>query len=497
MKVVPGSNGNPAPVQQAYPLQTGQQQPSYINDPNIRPVFKRVDSRGQFPFQPRQPGPYPNQQTQQPVPQGTVLQGSVRPPPLRPQPSGGYIAQRPPLSQTPRFPTPISQQRHAAPENITQNNPEYRPRPINPTEFPQRISAPQRPPPPPGQISTAPRGPAITSQKPPGSVPQSPVSGSFDQSYKRSFTLDQTDNSSFDETNKDRPYLSQIKNQAFRQSKTDITSSDQYRSSSSLGVAQDPEKDIDTSGLNGKTSNHEEMAERSDSRSGLYKEQALHSSMHKIDEDEDDLVVKPSFKGSGTIRSISGSSENITQKLNSTNTLSSQDSTKQSFNIDNRNKTQDVQPQLIKYPQPKPNVIPDVKSPYSQVSNTGLYYTDSPKMESIDSNKYRSNQEGEYKQQYGNDNDVVIAPARYSDSQRLSGFPPQKPNMLPTNGTKSSDVIMSKTYQTPVDDTWANVNVKSGGIIKNAIPQTTRSDKNYNRQTMSARYRKSGAFYLL
>lgn len=254
MKVVPG-NSNPtvAQLQQQGYVQVSGPQPNVINDPNQRPVLRRVDSRGQFPYRP--PGPYQNP----PPVQGAPPQ---RPPqPIRPP--GAYIPQRPPPPQgQPRFPTPIPQ-RFPPPETPPEG---YR-RPINSPENQFARFPTPRPPQPP-----LPR-PTIAPQRSiPGPIPYDPKKTTPDQDY--------------DEPPK--PFLAQIRNQSFSSSKnSDIMSPSQ-------DDRQDPEKDIDTTTLNGKT--HEEPPKNP-------------PSMLKIEEDDDDLVVpktpikpKPDPKYSGTTK---------------------------------------------------------------------------------------------------------------------------------------------------------------------------------------------------
>lgn len=534
MKVVPG-NGNP--VLQPTSVSSVGHQPTLSGDQGQRPVLRRVDSRGGFPpAQYRPPGPYINQQP--PVQQAPV---TVRPPQPRPQPPpGAHFAPRPPpapINQQ-RYPPP---QRYAPPDNLTQSNPPpdiYR-RPINTLpegQTTQRPPTPQRPPQPPAPLTTTTRPPAVTQQRSfPSPPPQSPVqtSGSFDQGYKKSYILDPSEsNLSHEQNGSNKPNISQIKNQSFSQSKnSDLNSSqeklyrtDEYRSSSSLGFVQDPEKDVDTTALNGKTSSHEDITERPDSRAGLVKEQ---TNMHKIDEDDDDSVITPSRVNlTGIVRSITGSNDSLSQKSIDLNEPIKQikninPEMKQAyiFNPEMKqtsgyiqetkpilSKPQESQPQIIKYPPiTKSNVMPEIKQhiypqPYSH--NTEHL----TKLEPSD-NKYMKTYEQDY-QKY--DNDVITAPMRAITPEPHRIVSHEKPTTLQT---VKKQVSIEKQYQSP---NWAvnkQERIKTPESGKNKLlsptspatprnkmdkrvlsPRTEMSINNYlNRRSASAKFHRPGA----
>lgn len=337
------SSGQQIPHQQHPQPQHYQPQTQQPNFTGPRPVLRRTDSRSSLSY--RQPAP-PTYQNQAPIPgvQGGVIR---QPSPTQPRPplqGSNYFGQRPLANPGPRFPNPPlpQQQQQQAPIRYSQYDNQAQPespfrRAVN-TVTESQIR-PQRP-----AVQPGPRPPGIYPQKPLSTAPilqSQPIVGTnIDPGSKKNHILDNLDinasQSAGSEQNgstieaKSDVSKAKIQNSYQAKSSVDLISGnaseklqkyDDVRSSSSLGFVQDPEKDFDTAALNGKSSSREEITERPESRSGLLsRDHSTHSSMQKIDEDDDDAVITPARTayGTGNIRSgkssKSNSSDNVSQK---------------------------------------------------------------------------------------------------------------------------------------------------------------------------------------
>lgn len=369
MKVAPGSQQSAQHVPQV-PTQQYQNQnnQSYLGP---RPVLRKSDSRTSI--SPRPPGPqgptgqtvYPGSLSSQnstlqnpPGPYAPPQSGNFRPPiPQQPRPQN--FAPRP-LNAPQRFPNPQYQQppnqqppaRYGLYEHVPNPPPpgqegNFR-RAVNAvTEGQLRFARPPQP-----QLQVAqPRSPGIFPQKSfPAPNYNAPHSGPPGEGLRKSHTLESDLSAGHSVGNLQNGAASKDAPKApvsFRSNQQSVdlippsqtptrpqnviqsSQNNKYediRSSSSLGFHHsDPEKDVDTSILNGKSSSREDIAERSESRTGfLSRDHSSHSSMQKIDEDDDDAVITPSrppiHTSSGSLRSgrttpLSNSNDNLSQQL--------------------------------------------------------------------------------------------------------------------------------------------------------------------------------------
>lgn len=495
-----GSNGGSVPVQPTYTPSLGQ--PHMITEPHQRPPLRRADSRG-GPTPLRHPIQNPNLQTQpnphQIAPNQVPMNRPLQPRP--PQPGTQYIATRPPLNQPQRFPNQMPPQRHIPPENMTPNNQDQR-RVINSSSpegyQQQRPQVPLQKPLQQGPIQPSTRPPSVSNQPRPLSGSIQPVQSSFDQTYKK--TPMETENYSYqdepDRFVKEKPNISQIKNLSFSQSKNDLASPivedkqflSDNRSSSSLGHHQDPEKDVDTSILNGKTKSIEDVIDRQ------FKEATLPSNMNKIEEDDDDSVITPSRNLRPTV-----ANENI-------------------YNEQNKAKiTSEMKPpptymqDKSKFPASTKASIPqEIKPNHSQPQNYSSYNT-----ENTPDSKYiaptNNETDFQYKTQiYNNDNDVVPASVKnITNEPRVSSVSPQKPNLILNPTNKKPPIVPDKINQ-PGNDTWAPTkeSIKSPVTLRGFLSPTSNpnaprdkdrkvtsprmENNNMNRRGYSAKSQRSG-----
>lgn len=367
MKVAPGNQQSaqhvPQVPTQQYPNQNNQ---NYVGP---RPVLRKSDSRTSL--SPRPPGPQgPTGQTVypgSPSAQNSTLQNPSGPylppqsgnfrPPIPQQPRPPNFAPRP-LNAPQRFPTPQYQQqpnqqppaRYGLYEHVPNPPPSgqegnFR-RAVNAvTDGQLRFTRPPQSQP---QVSQ-PRNPGIFPQKSfPAPNYNAPHSGPPGEVLKKSHTLESDFSAGHSVGNLQNGAASKDASKAplalrgnqqtvdlippvqaptRAQNVTQNSQNNKYediRSSSSLGFHHtDPDKDVDISILNGKSSSREDIVERSESRTGfLSRDHSSHSSMQKIDEDDDDAVVTPSrapiHSSNSSLRSgrttpLSNSNDNLSQ----------------------------------------------------------------------------------------------------------------------------------------------------------------------------------------
>lgn len=315
MNVTPS---NPTRQQGPY----NQQLPSPQQQFGPRPLLRKNDSRSSIVTRPAGPvPPFLNQPLQQ--------TGNIRPAPLSSQPRppipGPNFNTNPLSNPPPRFPSP---QQPPARYGLYEHVPTV---PGQEGNFRRAVNTVtenqiryQRPPQPgtPG-LGPGTRPPVLYPQKSFPSQNFAPPAGGgvIEQNIRKTSTLDNPDGTVSHSAVNEQNGTGKIRN--MEPIINDKQKYEDVRSSSSMGFHPDADKDIDTTSLNGKESSRDDT-ERPESKTGfLSRDHSSHSSMQKIDEDDDDAVVTPSrishHSGSGSLRSgkatpISNSNDNISQK---------------------------------------------------------------------------------------------------------------------------------------------------------------------------------------